>query len=87
MWPDLRKGRGLIAFPIERIWPFIVSGEYGTNLKFGHLSLITWFYFCEQFYVNRLNHTMNCNQLKLEFKKGYKTPFRKSGHKLGNHAH
>ena len=32
-----------------------VTCEYGTNLKFGHLTLLTWFYFWEQFYLNRLN--------------------------------
>ena len=29
--------------------------EYGINLKFGHLTLLTWLYFWEQFYINRLN--------------------------------
>ena len=29
--------------------------EYGTNLKFGHLTLFRWFYSWEQFYINRLN--------------------------------
>ena len=29
--------------------------EYGTNLKFGHLTLLTWFYSWEQFYINGLN--------------------------------
>ena len=32
-----------------------VTCEYGTNLKFGHLTLLTWFYAWEQSYINRLN--------------------------------
>ena len=54
--------RGLIAFPILCIWPSIVKHdcEYGTNLKFGHLTFLTWFYSWEQFYINRLN-TVSCN--------------------------
>ena len=29
--------------------------EYGINLKFGHITLLTWFCFWEQFYINRMN--------------------------------
>ena len=32
-----------------------VTCEYGTNLKFGHFTLLTWFYSWEQFYMNRVN--------------------------------
>ena len=32
-----------------------VTLEYGTSLKFSHLTLLTWFYSWEQFYINRLN--------------------------------
>ena len=51
-------------------------------MKLGHLTLLTWFYPQEQFYINRLKTLrMGCKWLKLEFKKGYKTPLRRSGHK------
>ena len=33
-----------------------------------------------------VEHTMTCNYLKLEIKKGYKTPFRRSGHILHTHV-
>ena len=39
--------KGFIACPIVSIWHAIVwhaTCEYGTHLKFGHLTLLTWFY-------------------------------------------
>ena len=32
-----------------------VTYKHGTNLKFGHLTLLTWFYFWEKLQFNRLN--------------------------------
>ena len=32
-----------------------VTCEYGTNLKFGNLTVLTWFYSWQQLYINRLN--------------------------------
>ena len=32
-----------------------VTCENGTNQKFGHFALLTWFYSWEQLYINRLN--------------------------------
>ena len=51
MWPDLQK-------EVLKPFQFTVYSErceYGTNLKFGDLALLTWFYSWEQFYIIRLN--------------------------------
>ena len=32
-----------------------VTCKHGTNLKFGHLTHLTWFYFWTKFHFNRLN--------------------------------
>ena len=48
--------RGLIAFSIEYIWPAIVwHVSMVPAWNFGHCTLLTWFYFGEKFYINRLN--------------------------------
>jgi len=61
-----------------------VTFEYDTNLTFGHLTLLTWFYswfLREIFCINGLNILwVVSTQLKLEIKKGYKTLFHRYGH-------
>ena len=55
--------------------------EYGINLKFGHLTLLAYMVVFLRKILNQYDeHIISCNYLKMENKKGYKTPFRWSGH-------
>ena len=51
MWLDLRKG----PFRLYALIIHCETCEYGTNLKFDHLTLLAWFYSWEKFCINRLN--------------------------------
>ena len=35
--------------------------EYGTSLKLGHLTLLTWFYFLREILDQYAEHIMSCN--------------------------
>ena len=54
MWPDLQKGVYSLSNCMY-LTVHCVAHEYGNNLKFGHLTLLTWFYCREKFCINRLN--------------------------------
>jgi len=54
-----------------------VTCENGTNQKFGHFALLTWFYSWEQLYINRLNTLW---VVTFWSGKCCKTPFCISGH-------
>ena len=54
LWLDLQKGAYSLSNWIN-LTMYCGACEHGINLKFGRLTLLTWFFSWEQFYINRLN--------------------------------